>query len=84
MPVPERADEVSLTSLNASATPAESNPFAAILLLADFQRFVFVMSILEVQSDDECAMFLRCSRRDVRIARLVALEVIVRNSMGVT
>lgn len=73
-PVPERIDDVSLTSLNASTTPIESNAFAAILSLTPFRRFVFVMSILEGQSDYECAVFLRCSRRDVRIARLLALK----------
>ena len=53
---------------------AESDPFGAILLLDAFDRFVFVMSILEEQSDEECAHLLRCSQRDVMIARLVALK----------
>jgi hypothetical protein len=38
------------------------------------ERFVFVISILEEQSDEECAILLRCSRRDVMIARLLALK----------
>ena len=74
MPVPERTDCVSVISLKRSATPAENNPFATILLLDAFERFVFVMSILEGQSDEECANLLRCSRRDVMIAREVALR----------
>jgi hypothetical protein len=73
MPAPEHADSVSLISLKRSATAAESNPFAAILLLDAFERFVFVMSILEGQSDEECAILLRCSRRDVMMARVLAL-----------
>jgi hypothetical protein len=73
MPTPEYADSVSLISLERSATPAK-NYFAAILLLDAFERFVFVMSILEGQSDEECAFLLRCSRRDVMMARLLALE----------
>jgi hypothetical protein len=32
------------------------------------------MSILEGQSDEECAILLRCSRRDVTIARVLALK----------
>jgi hypothetical protein len=32
------------------------------------------MSILEEQSDDECSILLRCSRRDVMMARLLALK----------
>ena len=74
MPAPDHADSVSLISLERSDTPAENNPFAAILLLDAFERFVFVMSILEGQSDEECAVLLRCSRRDVTIARVLALK----------
>ena len=74
MPVPEHADNVSLISLERSAAPAENNPFAAILLLDAFERFVFVMSSLEGQSDDECAILLRCSRRDVMMARVLAVK----------
>ena len=73
-PAPEHADCVSLISLERSDTPAENNPFAAILLLDAFERFVFVMSILEEQSDEECAILLRCSRRDVMMARVLALK----------
>ena len=32
------------------------------------------MSILEGQSDEECAILLRCSRRDVMMARVLALK----------
>jgi hypothetical protein len=74
MPMPEHADSISLISLERSATPAENNPFAAILLLDAFERFVFVMSILEGQSDEECASLLRCSRRDVMMTRVLALK----------
>ena len=74
MPAPEHADSVSLISLERSDTPAENNPFAAILLLDAFERFVFVMSILEGRSDEECATLLRCSRRDVTIARVLVLK----------
>jgi DNA-directed RNA polymerase specialized sigma24 family protein len=73
-PAPEHTDHVSFVSLKRSATQAESNPFAAILLLDPFERFIFVMSILEEQSDEECATLLRCSRRDVMMARLLALK----------
>jgi hypothetical protein len=73
-PAPEHTDCVSFTSLKRPATPAENNPFAAILLLDTFERFVFVMAILEGQSDEECAILLGCSRRDVMIARMLALK----------
>jgi hypothetical protein len=74
MPVPEHTDSASLISLKESTLPAENNPFAAILLLDTFERFVFVMSTLEGQSDEECASLLRCSCRDVMIARMLALK----------
>jgi hypothetical protein len=73
-PAPDHVDYLSLNSVERSATPAETNPFAAILLLDPFERFVFVMSILAEQSDEECAILLRCSRRDVMMARVVALK----------
>jgi hypothetical protein len=73
-PAPEHTDYVSFISLKISATQAENNPFAPILLLDAFERFVFVLSILEEQSDEECAILLRCSRRDVVMARLLALK----------
>jgi hypothetical protein len=74
MPTPEQVDSIPLSSLERSAKPSENNPFAAILLLDAFERFVFVMSILEGQSDEECAVLLRCSRRDVMMARVRALK----------
>jgi len=73
-PAPEHTDCVSFISLKRAATPAENNPFAAILLLDPFERFVFVMSILEGQSDAECAVLLRCSWRDVMMARVLAVK----------
>ena len=73
MPVPEHADKVSIITLRASATSGD-DPFAPILLLHPFERFVFVMSTLEGQSDAECAVLLRCSRRDVMMARVLALK----------
>jgi hypothetical protein len=72
-PVPEQTGYVSLDSLERLVTTAQSSPFAAILLMDVFERFVFVMSILEGQSDQECATLLRCSRRDVTMARMLAL-----------
>jgi hypothetical protein len=75
MPVPEHADRVSnITPIAAATSGEDNNPFAAILLLDPFERFVFVMSILEGQSDAECAVLLRCSWRDVMMARVLAVK----------
>jgi DNA-directed RNA polymerase specialized sigma24 family protein len=55
------------------AEPAE---IAAILDLAPFERFVFVISVLEHYSEHECSVLLGCSRRDVIAARTRALQQI--------
>jgi hypothetical protein len=73
-PAPEHTDYESFISPEGSATPATGNSFAAILLVDAFERFVFVMSILEEQSDEACAILLRCSRRDIMMARVLALK----------
>jgi len=54
--------------------PGESFPLAAILNLKPFDRFAFVMSTLEQFSDQECAVLLGCSRREVVEARNRAIE----------
>ena len=55
------------------AEPAE---IAAILELAPFERFVYVMSVLERYSDQDCSVLLGCSRRDVNAPRIRAFEQI--------
>ena len=72
-PVPEHPDSLPFIRLEGRTAPAENGPFAAIVALGAFERFVFVMSVLEGQSEQECAILLRCSRRDVLIARVLAL-----------
>ena len=48
-------------------------PLAALLGLKTFERFVFVMSVLERYSDQDCKTLLGCSRRDIVRARSQAL-----------
>ena len=50
-PVPGRWDSFSIISLEGTVASAENNPFAAIRALGAFERFVFVMSILEGWSE---------------------------------
>ena len=75
-PAPEKADNVSFINLQRPATSAQTDSFAGVLLLDVFERFVFVMSILEGQSDQECALLLRCSPRDVMMARVLATATV--------
>jgi DNA-directed RNA polymerase specialized sigma24 family protein len=46
----------------------------AVLRLADFDRFVFVMSVLEHYSEHDCALLLGCSAGDIREGRARALK----------
>jgi DNA-directed RNA polymerase specialized sigma24 family protein len=45
-----------------------------VLRLADFERFVFIMSALEHYSEHDCALLLGCSVRDIREGRTRALK----------
>ena len=46
----------------------------AVLRLADFDRFVFVMFVLEHYSEHDCALLLGCSPREIREGRTRALK----------
>ena len=46
----------------------------SVTKLAAFERFVFVMSILERYSDWDCALLLACSMNQVAQARMEALR----------
>lgn len=50
------------------------NPYRAVLALADFERFAFVVTVLERYSDTETARLLGCSIGEVRDARIRALD----------
>jgi DNA-directed RNA polymerase specialized sigma24 family protein len=47
---------------------------AAILELKPFERFAYLITVLERYSDQECSVLLGCSRRDVLAARVRALK----------
>lgn len=49
----------------------------AILELAPFERFVFVMSVLERYSDNDCSILLGCTRREIVTARTRAMQQLV-------
>jgi DNA-directed RNA polymerase specialized sigma24 family protein len=66
-----------IVSPNADAqlqiTQAKHAEIGTVLALGDFERFVFVLSVLERYSDQDCSILLTCSREDVRAARMRAL-----------
>jgi hypothetical protein len=79
MPSPEYADPVSFVNLHGTSTCGQYGPIGgshmgAIVALSAFERFVFVMSVLEGQSDADCSSLLNCSRPDVMIARELTLR----------
>jgi DNA-directed RNA polymerase specialized sigma24 family protein len=63
-----------------SSGPGGHFAMDAVLGLEDFERFVFVMSVLEHYSEHDCALLLGCSAREVREARGRALEELMHSS----
>jgi len=61
-------------SCNFGRTPEAHAAIVGIVGLEDFERFVFVMSVLEGYSDQDCSVLLGCSRQDVREARTRTLQ----------
>jgi DNA-directed RNA polymerase specialized sigma24 family protein len=78
-PAPDpRREKTALRTIDTEVeTKARSSTaLNAILSLRPFERFVFVMSILERYSDQDCSILLACSRREVALARTQAPELI--------
>ena len=62
-------------NINEAKLPAEQPvEIGAVLKLEPFERFVYVMTILEHYSDYECSLLLSCARRDVLVARTHAFQ----------
>ena len=62
---------------NGNAPPGRQQAeFAPVLGLEPFERFVYVITVLERYSDQECSVLLGCTRRDVLAARPRALQQI--------
>ena len=50
----------------------------AVLGLADFERFAFVLCVLERYREHECALLLGCSASEVREARTHAMQALAK------
>ena len=48
--------------------------FVHVVRLNSFERFVFIMSVLEMYSNQECSVLLSCFRRDVINARTAVIR----------
>jgi len=55
-----------------------------VLRLKDFERFVFVMSVLEHYSEYDCALLLGCSVREIREGRTHALKELADSPAALT
>ena len=78
-PLPmEESDRSSSATVSGNGTtpPVEQVEIAAVLTLEPFERFVYVMTVLERYSDQDCSLLLGCARRDVVAARARAFEQI--------
>lgn len=71
---PRPSDKVAAQP-RSQATSSEPASTSAVLGLPAFERFVFVMSVLERQSIQECSVLLGCHRKDVTAARVRALQL---------
>lgn len=80
-PVPKQAYSWSFHTTARSLVSAAHQPFAAITSLSAFERFVFVMSVLEGFSGEDCAALLNCTQQDVAIGRELAERIIAAEDL---
>jgi hypothetical protein len=71
---------VGLSGRNTDDAVTGPPEITGILELPAFERFAFVMSVLEGYADHECSLHLKCSVGDVRAARTRALERMGRSA----
>ncbi|MEG9436027.1 sigma-70 family RNA polymerase sigma factor [Edaphobacter sp. HDX4] len=81
-PAPKQAYYWSFYGSARPLVPGAHQPFAAITSLSLFERFVFVMSVIEGLSEKECAALLNCSIEDVAIGRELAGTIIATEDIG--
>jgi hypothetical protein len=81
-PVPQNSANGCFVDAESPTTVGARNPFAVIVSLPAFERFVFVMSVLEGQSDEDCQSLLRCTRQEVVMGRKGALRLFVEANPG--
>jgi DNA-directed RNA polymerase specialized sigma24 family protein len=73
-----RSRSVSVDTGDKLITAEPQAEIAAVLALEPFDRFVYVVTVLEEYSEQDCSVLLGCTRRDVSAARMRALLQIGR------
>lgn|SRR5208282_1419520 len=81
-PVPEKSANRCFVDAKSPTTVGARNPFAFIVSLRAFERFVFVLSVLEGQSEEDCQSLLRCTREELVMARKSALKHFEEANLG--
>jgi len=71
-PAPKRVHSWSFAPGSRPLVAATHQPFSAITTLSVFERFVFVIAVLEGYSAEECAAFLECGLGDIAASRDLA------------
>jgi DNA-directed RNA polymerase specialized sigma24 family protein len=64
----------SATQHNLSNNSLRHGPFANVLALGDFERFVYVLAVLEEYTDRECSVLLKSSLQEIEQTRSRALQ----------
>ena len=76
-----RLSNASISEIDELSSRADRHfALEAVLNLEDFERFVFIMSVLEHYSDHDCALLLGCSVREILEARARALRELMDSS----
>lgn len=74
-PMPDHGNSAGAVSHDRTVRVATERPeISAVVDLSAFERFVFVMSVLEGYSVNNCSLLLACTRADVAAARTRALR----------
>ena len=73
---PPRSGSVlrSATHHNLSNNALRYGPFANVLALGDFERFVYVLAVFEEYTDRECSVLLKSSLQEIEQTRSRALQ----------
>jgi hypothetical protein len=84
-PRPSRSNSCSPPSLRNQQSGSPTGHFTAdtLLGLADFERFVFVLCVLECYRENDCTLLLGCSASQVREAWIRAVETLAGIDQGV-
>jgi hypothetical protein len=82
VPLPESVDSLPSLGPLGSSAPGMNDMAGAVFAMGAFERFVFVMSLLERLSDEECSVLLGCAKWDIKTSRVRALQRLSNFSGG--